>query len=59
MSEELKSTLFNLALFAFIVSALFCMVINDYNDSRILSGKKFILGKASYRCTKINELKEE
>jgi len=59
MGEELKSILFSLVLFAFIISALFCMVINDYNDSRIMSGKKFILGKASYRCLKINELREE
>lgn len=56
MSEDDKRDLAIIG-FIFVIGIVFyCMVQINYNDGRIKIGKKFILGNASYKCTKLNQL---
>lgn len=44
------------------VGLIFSMVLffsNSDHEDNIKDGKEFILGNASYKCTKTNELKSE
>lgn len=56
MSETDKRDLAIIAFIFLIAIIFYCLVNINYNDGRIKRGKKFIIGSASYKCEKINEL---